>query len=160
MVMKTKILRLTESDVSRLIKEAAYKILNEMMEGQDNEILSQVVNAIHGTNNLTMNPNTEETLELYLSDTEDLIAYVIAYADDNRSIAYGDEGDGYTTPPAPDEILGDYEIHVIKIELYKDGDLIAELEDNGMVADALMDAVNVEEDGLPSVDDKYDYEDF
>ena len=158
--MKTKILRLTESDVSRLIKESAYKILNEMMEGQDNEILSQVVNAIHGTNDLTMKPNTEETLELFLNDTGDLIAYVIAYADDNRSIEYGDEGDGYSIPPAPDEILGDYKIHVINIEVYEDGSLLTELEDNGMVADALMDAVYVETDDLPSTYEKYDYEDF
>lgn len=153
----TKVLRLTEGDIKSLVSTAANKILREMIENE-NAMLSQIVDAIHKSEPISVSPHQKDPVEIWIDDNT--VADIHIYIDDNRYIKYGDEGNGYDIPPSPDEIIGDYNIEVVGIDIWEDGDVVAKLKDNGMVADALMDFLEVDEDNLPDAYDKYSFEDY
>jgi len=141
-------IRLTESDIHRIISSTVRRIIKE---GQENaELLSKIV---EGLSNAQVTSNIGENyVDVPLDSQGNLIASVYYEIEDNRYLIKGMPGDGYLTDDDPDEIDGDYKVFVTKIILDENGDATY-IEDNGMVANALKSLVKPDVDGLEYYDD-------
>ena len=141
------IIRLTESDIHRIISSTVRRIIKE---GQENaELLSKIV---EGLSNAQVTSNIGENyVDVPLDSQGNLIASVYYEIEDGRYLTKGMQGDGYLTPDDPDEIDGDYQVFVTKIILDENGDATY-IEDNGMVAKALKSLVDPDTSDLEYYD--------
>lgn len=142
------VLRLVESDLHNLIVSTVKKILKEGYE--NNEILSRIVERL----SIADVPSKvgENYVDVPLDDNGDIIACIDYELQDDRYLMKGMESDGYNYPDDPDEVYGDYKVFVTSIVIDDNGEE-TEIEDNGMVANALKNLVD------PSTDDLEYYED-
>jgi len=141
-------IRLTESDLHRIISSTVKRIIKEGQE--NNELLSKIV---EGLSNAQVTSNIGENyVDVPLDEQGNIIASVYYEIEEGRTLTMGMEGDGYLTPDDPDEINGDYKVFVTRIVLDENGDAV-EIEDNGMVTNALKSLVNPGIDGLEYEDD-------
>jgi hypothetical protein len=141
-------LRLTESDLHRIIASAVGKILNE---SNDNELLSAIVEKLSNVD-INAKPGKNE-IQVPLDDNGDLIAFIDFVVEDNRYLEPGMRSQSMDVPDDPDSIEGDYNVMVSSIVIYDDNNEETEFADNGMVADALRDLINLDSEGLDYLDD-------
>ena len=141
-------LRLTESDLHRIIASAVGKILTE---SNDNELLSAIVEKLSNVN-IDAKPGKNE-IQVPLDDNGDLIAFIDFVVEDNRYLEHGMRSQSRDVPDDPDSIEGDYNVMVSSIIIYDDNNEETEFADNGMVADALRDLINLDNEGLDYLDD-------
>ena len=140
-------LRLTESDLHRIIASAVGKILTE---SNDNELLSAIVEKLSNVN-IDAKPGKNE-IQVPLDDNGDLIAFIDFVVEDNRYLEHGMRSQSRDVPDDPDSIEGDYNVMVSSIVIYDDNNEETEFADNGMVADALRDLINLDNEGLDYLD--------
>lgn len=141
-------LRLTESDLHRIIASAVGKILTE---SNDNELLSAIVEKLSNVD-IDAKPGKNE-IQVPLDDNGDLIAFIDFVVDDNRYLEHGMRSQSRDVPDDPDSIEGDYNVMVSSIIIYDDNNEETEFADNGMVADALRDLINLDNEELDYLDD-------
>lgn len=141
-------LRLTESDLHRIIASAVGKILTE---SNDNELLSAIVGKLSNID-IDAKPGKNE-IQVPLDDNGDLIAFIDFVVEDNRYLEHGMRSQSMDVPDDPDSIEGDYNVMVSSIVIYDDNNEETEFADNGMVADALRDLINLDNEGLDYLDD-------
>ena len=141
-------LRLTESDLHRIIASAVGKILTE---SNDNELLSAIVEKLSNVD-IDAKPGKNE-IQVPLDDNGDLIAFIDFVVEDNRYLTPGMMSQSRDVPDDPDSIEGDYNVMVSSIIIYDDNNEETEFADNGMVADALRDLINLDNEGLDYLDD-------
>jgi hypothetical protein len=141
-------LRLTESDLHRIIASAVGKILTE---SNDNELLSAIVGKLSNID-IGAKPGKNE-IQVPLDDNGDLIAFIDFVVEDNRYLEHGMRSQSMDVPDDPDSIEGDYNVMVSSIVIYDDNNEETEFADNGMVADALRDLINLDNEGLDYLDD-------
>ena len=141
-------LRLTESDLHRIIASAVGKILTE---SNDNELLSAIVGKLSNID-IDAKPGKNE-IQVPLDDNGDLIAFIDFVVEDNRYLEHGMRSQSRDVPDDPDSIEGDYNVMVSSIVIYDDNNEETEFADNGMVADALRDLINLDNEGLDYLDD-------
>lgn len=141
-------LRLTESDLHRIIASAVGKILTE---SNDNELLSAIVGKLSNID-IDAKPGKNE-IQVPLDDNGDLIAFIDFIVEDNRYLEHGMRSQSRDVPDDPDSIEGDYNVMVSSIVIYDDNNEETEFADNGMVADALRDLINLDNEGLDYLDD-------
>lgn len=141
-------LRLTESDLHRIIASAVGKILTE---SNDNELLSAIVEKLSNVD-IDAKPGKNE-IQVPLDDNGDLIAFIDFVVEDNRYLEHGMMSQSRDVPDDPDSIEGDYNVMVSSIIIYDDNNEETEFADNGMVADALRDLINLDNEGLDYLDD-------
>lgn len=149
------VLKLVESDLQRLISSAVKKILKEGNE--NNEILSKIVERLSEAD--IPSNSGENYVDVPLDDNGDVIACIDYELQDDRYLVRGMSGDGYLTPDDPDEIEGDYQVYVTSIIIDNNGEE-TQIEDNGMVANALKNLVTPDDDNLEYYedDDYYEYD--
>lgn len=141
-------LRLTESDLHRIIASAVGKILTE---SNDNELLSAIVGKLSNID-IDAKPGKNE-IQVPLDDNGDLIAFIDFIVEDNRYLEHGMRSQSRDVRDDPDSIEGDYNVMVSSIVIYDDNNEETEFADNGMVADALRDLINLDNEGLDYLDD-------
>ena len=141
-------IRLTESDLHRIISSTVKRIIKEGQE--DNELLSKIVEGLSAAE-VTSNIG-ENYVDVPLDNEGNLIASVYYEIEDGRYLEKGMQGDGYLTPDDPDEINGNYQVYVTRIVLDENGDA-TEIEDNGMVTNALKSLVDPDDSGLNYYED-------
>lgn len=141
-------LRLTESDLHRIIASAVGKILTE---SNDNELLSAIVGKLSNID-IDAKPGKNE-IQVPLDDNGDLIAFIDFVVEDNRYLEHGMRSQSRDVPDDPDSIEGDYNVMVSSIVIYDDNNEETEFADNGMVADALRDLINLDNEELDYLDD-------
>ena len=137
--------RLTESDLKRIISESVKYILNE--QADNNEILSAIVDALTKRGRISAN-NGENDVEVVIDHDENIVAHIDFIVNDERSVIPGMKGDwGRYIPDDPDEVEGECNVEVINISIVDYGTgayNIDNVPDNGMVQNALNSLVDVE----------------
>lgn len=142
------IIRLVESDLHRLISSAVKRILRE--SGEKNGILSRIIERLSSAE-ISSNIG-ENYVDIPLDDNGNVVACIDYEIEDNRYLVKGMQGDGYLQPDDPDSIEGDYQVYVSNITLDDNGKEM-QIEDNGMVADALKSLIDPGIDNLEYYDD-------
>lgn len=139
-------LRLTESDLHRLISTAVNHILRENIE--NNSMLSSIVQSL-STMDINASPGENE-IEVPLNEYGDTIANIVYYVYDRRYIVHGSS--------SYDEVNidGDYSVQVMSIEISDEDGEVTQIDDNGMVADALNNMIVVSNYDLSYPEKEYD----
>lgn len=137
-------LRLTESDLKKIIYSTVNKILKEDVE--NNELLSRIVERL---SNIDISANRgENDVEVPLDEEGNVIAFIKFNVDDYRYLTPGMKGADRDVPDDPNNVEGDYNVNILEIVIYDENDQEYQIEDNGMVSDALKDIINLDETGL------------
>lgn len=144
-------LKLTESDLHGIIASAVKYALREGIEGS--ELLSQIVERL-STLNVNAKPGENE-LEVPMDAEGNTFAYIIYYVKDDRYMEHSVST--YTEP----EMGGEYDVTVSEIYLYDEEGEETQIQDNGMIANALKNLITVDnnEIGYETQDDQSGYND-
>jgi len=127
-------LKLTESDLHNMISRAVLYTLREGIE--NSEILSQIVQCL---SKLSINAVPgENDLEVPMDENGNMFAYIVYNVNDNRYIEHMTST--YTEP----EMGGEYHVSVNEIYIYDEDGVESQINDNGMVANALNNLINVD----------------
>lgn len=146
------IIRLTESDLHRIIKSSVSRILKEEA---DTQLLSQIVQGIMQLRSIDASPSRENDVDEIQLQNGNLV-FISFNVNDRRYLVQGMRSGSYDVPDDPDEIEGDYDIDITSIEIYsEDGEKIADIEDNGMVADAIKSIADVDNSELEYYEDDF-----
>ena len=148
------LIRLTEGELKQIIDESVTSIIRE----HDNAFMLQVVaQAIAQKGNISVVGGGENDVEVELGG--DKIAYVLFNVEVNPYIHSGMKSNDYDVPDDPDEIVDEPKVEVIQAEILVDDNSIP-LEDNGIIAKALENAIEVDYSSMdvPSEEDYYYYE--
>ena len=144
-------LKLTESDLHGIIASAVKYALREGIEGS--ELLSQIVERL-SILNVNAKPGENE-LEVPMDAEGNTFAYIIYYVKDDRYMEHSVST--YTEP----EMGGEYDVTVSEIYLYDEEGEETQIQDNGMIANALKNLITVDnnEIGYETQDDQSGYND-
>ena len=147
------IIRLTESDLHRIVNESVTRILKE----EDNSFLLQVISqkivqkgsiyAVNGGSN-------DAQIDLGNGKT----AYIEFIVESDPYLQKGMKSGSYDVPDDNDEIIDEPIVQVENIEIWmNDGENSYPLEDNGIIAKALEKVIEVDysEMDIPREDDYY-----
>lgn len=147
-----KLIRLTESDLHKVIKRSVSRILKE---SQETDILSQIVQGIMNMGEIKGDSSYENEISDIELDNGN-VAFITYEVSDGRYLQRGMSSYDRDVPDDPSEVMGDYDIEVTAIEIYTDdGEFVTSLKDNGMVADAIKDIAIIDESDLDYQDDDY-----
>ena len=149
------IIRLTESDLHRIVNESVTRILKE----QDDSFILQVVaqqlaqkgsiHAVNGTNDTDVELGNGKTA--YIEFTVESYPYV------QKGMGSG----SYDVPSDADEIIDSPSVYVDKVEIWMNGgENSYPLEDNGIIAKTLEKVIEIDYSGMdvPNEDDYNYYE--
>lgn len=136
--------RLTYSDLSRIITESVRRV---MLESNDALLLQQVAQQIASSGYLTATVGTNET-EVSIPGGDCYIDFTVH---SNARVRRGMRSSSIDVPDDPDEVIDDFTVSVDGIDFCSGGDC-RNIQDNGLVARALENVVDIEYDmeSLPS----------
>ena len=132
-------IRLTESDLKNIIYSTVEKILKEEID--NNSILSRIVDRL--SNMDVSASNGSNSVEVPLDDEGNVIVFIDYEINDKRYLNKVEAPDG----PLND-IEGDFELYITDMTVYDENDNETPIEDNGMVANALKELVNLDDSDL------------
>ena len=138
------VLRLTESDLRKLIYSTVGKILKEGVE--NNEILSRIIEGLSSAD-ISSNIGNNE-VEVPLDEMGSQIAFISYEIQEGRYLTPGMPGVDNDVPDDYPNVEGDFEVYVTEIVIYDENNNPTQIEDNGMVAKALKSLVTPEETNL------------
>jgi len=142
------VLRLLESDLYGLISSTVKKIIKEGIE--NNELLSRIVERLSTVE--VPSEKGENYVDVPLDDEGNVIACIDYEIEDGRYLIRGRRDFEVNDP---DTMEGDYKIFITSIVLDDNGNQ-TQIEDNGMVANALKSLVNPDDSDLEYYQDDDD----
>ena len=145
-------LRLTESDLRKIISTTVGKILKEGAE--NNEILSRIIERL---SNVDVSSNIgSNDIEVPLDEIGNQIAFITYEIEEGRYLTPGMPGADRDVEDDYPNVEGDFEVYVTEIVIYDENNNPTQVEDNGMVAKALKSLVTPEETNLDYYEDDFD----
>ena len=144
-------LRLTESDFHRLITSTINKVLNEGLNNY--ELLSKIVEKLSSED--VPSEIGDNYIDIPLDDNGSIIACIDYEIVDSRYLVRGEPSD-------PTLVDGNYKVNVVSIVIDNNGEQV-QIDDNGMVENALNDLVSPSIEGLQyddEEDDQSGYNDY
>ena len=151
-------IRLTENEIGQLIERVVERTINE---SQNDTILLGIAEAITNLGEIRCHMGDNELYGQIKFGEYDVD---IDFNVDSSSYYYGgDDGDYYNEPTPKEFEQGNTDVNVTKIWVNtEDADDVMEIEDTGIVANALKSVIYIDEDSYPYMSDedlKPDYDD-
>ena len=149
-------LKLTESDLQKVVSSAVDKILREEIE--NNELISKICQRITELQSEIDWSKHQGDLDIPLDDEGDMVAFINYEVEDNRMLVPGQRSFDRDVPDDPDNIEGDYKVFVNEILIYTDEENNFTIEDNGMITKLLQSLVDPDSSDLEYSDgSEWDY---
>ena len=151
-------IRLTENEIEQLIERVVDKTITE---SQDDAILLAIAEAIGNLGEIQCHLGDNELCGVIKIGEYSID---IDYEVDSTSYYYGgDEGDYYNAPQPQEFEKGETTVYVNRIWVNtEEADDVIKVEDNGIVANALKAAIDIDDESYPYMSDEDlapDYED-
>ena len=151
-------IRLTENEIGQLIERVVERTINE---SQNDTILLGIAEAITNLGEIRCHIGDNELYGQIKFGEYDVD---IDFNVDSSSYYYGgDDGDYYNEPTPKEFEQGNTDVNVTKIWVNtEEADDVMEIEDTGIVANALKSVIYIDEDSYPYMSDedlKPDYDD-
>lgn len=151
-------IRLTENEIGQLIERVVERTINE---SQNDTILLGIAEAITNLGEIRCHMGDNELYGQIKFGEYDVD---IDFNVDSSSYYYGgDDGDYYNEPTPKEFEQGNTDVNVTKIWVNtEEADDVMEIEDTGIVANALKSVIYIDEDSYPYMSDedlKPDYDD-
>ncbi len=151
-----KIIRLTESELHGVVEKSVKKYINTMIQEQHDMslLLQAVAQGIAEKNEVQANADAKNTEEVELGG--DKFAAIEFYATSNAYMRNDDRRSSYDIPNDTN-LVEDPQIEIISITYYDGNGEGFEIQDNGIVKQALEGVVNVRYDNtdIPSEEDYF-----
>jgi len=143
-------IRLTESEIGQLIERVVERTINE---SQNDTILLGIAEAITNLGEIKCHIGDNELYGQIKFGEYDVD---IDYNVDSSSYYYGGDDGDYYNAPTPKEIeQGNTDVNVTKIWVNtEDADDVMELEDTGIVANALKSVIYIDDESYPYMSDE------
>lgn len=146
------VIRLTESELKKIINESVSRILKE---GDDSFILQTIAQEV-AQNGVIYAKNGENETEVELDGGK--LVIITFNIESDPYIEPGMKSMDYDVPNDPDEIIDEPTVTVTSMEVYdNEGDSLGNLQDNGIVAKAIENELEMEYDDtyIPSREEHF-----
>jgi hypothetical protein len=145
------VIRLTESELKKIINESVSRILKE---GDDSFILQTIAQEV-AQNGVIYAKNGENETEVELDGGR--LVIITFNVESDPYIEPGMKSMDYDVPNDPDEIIDKPTVTVTSMELYdNEGSSLGNLQDNGIVAKAIENELEMEYDSyIPSREEHF-----
>ena len=146
------VIRLTESELKKIINESVSRILKE----EDDSFILQTIAQEVTQNGVIYAKNGENETEVELEGGR--LVIITFDVESDPYIEPGVKSMDYDVPNDPDEIIDEPTVTVTSMEVYdNEGDSLGSLQDNGIVAKAIENELEMEYDDsyIPSREEHF-----
>lgn len=145
------VIRLTESELKKIINESVTRILKE----DDDSFILQTIAQEVAQNGAIYAKNGENETEVELDGGR--LVIITFNVESDPYIELGMKSMDYDVPNDPDEIIDEPTVTITSMELYdNEGSSLGSLQDNGIVAKAIENELEVEYDSyIPSKEEHF-----